>query len=118
MILDSGICSIFSATDGAAKGNMPRPLLSLKYQSWYGVLEFETAPAQPTDARIESATAMRIRVLQERSITSRDVVLFGAEIADPNDPKLERYEITRAYHGVDSDNNQPITDLTLRRVYV
>jgi hypothetical protein len=116
LILDKGICSVFSAANGAAAGSMPADKLTLKYQSWYGELSFETVPARPTDYREDAETSSRIRILQNRDVTNRDAVIFTAEKTPAED--AERYEITRAYHGVDDESGELITDLTLERVIV
>lgn len=115
MILDSGICSIFTATDTAQSGKMPVKTYSLKYQSWYGELSFETSPAYPTDGRKERQTDARIRVLQNRTIKQDDIVLL--EQAATYEARTTRpYRITRAYHGMDEENATLITDLTLEVV--
>lgn len=107
MILDKGICSIFSVG-----GTVFAPTYTPKYQSWYGELNFETAPAFPTAAREEVGTSARIRVLQNRSINNGDALYFSSE----STPYGDRYDVTRAFHGIDDDSGELITDLTLRRV--
>jgi hypothetical protein len=107
MILDKGICSIFSVG-----GTVFNPTYTLKYQSWYGELNFESAPSYPTEAREDVEVSARIRVIQDRSINNRDALFFSASTT----PSGDRYEVTRTFHGVDEESGQPITDLTLRRV--
>lgn len=109
MILDKGTCSIFSAANGAQAGNKPIDQLTKKYQSWYAELDFSSDPAYVTDYREDVETSSRIRILQDRSITTRDALIFDAA---PD----AKYEITRAFHGTDDESGEPISDLTLRRV--
>lgn len=103
MILDSGICSIYRKTNIAAPGGMPVYEDVLICQSWYGYLNFETAPAWPTDRREDVQTDLRIRILQNRAVNNHDVVLL----------EDKRYRVTRAYHGIDNECGEPITDLSL-----
>ena len=76
MILDKGICSVFRATDGAESGDMPLPVLTLLYQSWYGEINFETSPQYPTEGRKELKTDQRVRVMQNRAIREHDVAVL------------------------------------------
>ena len=108
MILDSGICSIFRKQDIALSGEMPRAAYSLIGQSWYGELNYETAPAWPTRDREEVRADKRIRILQNRDIANHDKV----ELTDVYG-NTRMYEVTRAYHGTDDDSGEMITDLTL-----
>lgn len=110
MILDKGICTVFSVT-----GTQFYPVYTLKYQSWYGELSFETAPAWPTEAREDVEVSTRIRIIQNSTINNRDVLLFTKETTPPA-ADAQKYEIMRAFHGVDDESGQPITDLTLRLV--
>jgi len=105
MILDKGICSIYDKVNVAEKGNMPKYKLKLKYQSWYGELNFETNPANAAMQEIIEISA-RIRILQNRQITNHNVAIL---------PDGNQYEITRAYHGVDEESGELITDLTLKK---
>lgn len=50
----------------------------------------------------------RIRVVQNRAISNHDVVILPTGVT--------QYEITRAFHGADDENGQPISDLTLVKV--
>jgi len=107
MILDKGICSIYEVENIADPGSMPEDSLVLKYQSWYGELDFETAPANVAmQEGIE--TSARIRILQNREINNHDIAI----LADSN----QQYEVTRAYHGVDEESGELISDLTLRKL--
>lgn len=117
MILDTGICTIFKKVNTAEAGNMPAFAYAYKYQSWYGELDFATSPAVPTDDRIDVETSARFRITQDRAVTNHDVLVVGTFDNYPESEAgmLDVYEITRAFHGVDSDNGQPVTDLTLRR---
>ena len=107
MILDKGICSIFTVG-----GTTFSPTFSLKHQSWYGELSFETAPSSPTEYREDVETSARIRIHQNRAINNKDALYFSDQTA----PDGDRYKITRAYHGIDEESGEQITDLTLRRV--
>lgn len=114
MILDKGYCSIYSVTNSAAAGNKPAQTLALKYQSWYGELNFETAPVYATEFQQDVEITARVRVLQARQISNHDLAILSS-VLPPTDDALQ-FEITRAYHGNDAENGQPITDLTLRKV--
>ena len=114
MILDTGICTIFRKEDVAARGNMPKYQYKPISKHWYKELDFETAPAHPTEGREEMQTDVRIRILQNRQLINHDVVVMG-NVNDIGDV-LKAYEITRAYHGRDDDSGELISDLTLRRV--
>lgn len=114
MILDKGFCSIYSTANSAAAGNMPTDSLTLKYQSWYGELDFETAPIYAMEAQEDIVISARIRILQNRAVNNHDIAVLSSVLPPP--AEAIQFEITRAYHGTDSDNGQPITDLTLRKV--
>ena len=114
MILDDGICTVFSMVDVADPGGMPDLQPQEKTMAWFGYLNFETAPAWPTEAREEVEVTARIRILQDRSITNHDVVVL--QETHTIEEGMQRLEVMRAYHGHDSENGQPITDLTLKAV--
>lgn len=114
MLLDSGICSIFRKKDTSQPGDKPKDGYEMLYQSWYGELSFETAPFRASEDREDTKTDARIRIHQNRSINNHDVVVLSAESNMPDD--AQRFDVIRAYHGTDSDNGQPITDLTLEEV--
>lgn len=114
MILDTGICTIFRKEDVAARGNMPKYQYKPISKHWYKELDFETAPARPTEGREEVQTDARIRILQNRQLINHDVVVM-ANVQSVDDV-LKAYEITRAYHGRDDESGEMITDLSLRRV--
>lgn len=116
MILDSGICTIFGQVDTSEPGGMPVIGYEIKTQGWFGVLDYATAEAWPTEGREETEVSLRIRILQDRRVTNRDTVILQEIYEVAGD--VERYEVTRAYHGHDDDSGEPITDLTLRRVSV
>lgn len=111
MNLDAGQCNVYRRTSTTPPGGKPTWTESLIHQSYYGELSFETAPARPTERREETRTAARVRILQKRDIRNDDV----AELTpfDGNPAKTEKYRITRAWHGDDSESGEPITDLTL-----
>lgn len=114
MVLDHGICSIFARENVAGAGEMPDYAHTLKCQAWYGLLDFETSPANPTDDRKERETAARIRILQRRDLHEDDVVILAP--VDVVEENARPYKITRAYHGHDDDSGELITDLTLEEV--
>ncbi len=109
MILDEGICTIYSVTNSAGAGNKPVDVLTKKYQSWYGELDFSSDPVYVTEFREDVETTARIRVHQSRNISTQDVLKFDS---DTN----AKFEITRVYHANDDDNGQPISDISLRRI--
>lgn len=114
MILDSGICSIFLEVDKSEPGGMPQIGYKMLTAGWYGLLNFETAQAWPTSDREEKDVSLRIRVLRDVRINSECTVILQEiyEVADD----VDRYQVTRAYHGIDDDSGEEITDLTLRKV--
>lgn len=109
MILDTGICKVYRKTNIAEAGAMPVYEDMLITEGWYGELNFETAPLRPAGPRENVRTDARVRILQNRQINNHDRVLLSAE-----DGVV--YEVTRAYHGTDADNGEPITDLSLEVV--
>lgn len=114
MILDSGICTIFARRNIASPGSMPVYEHTQRGQAWYGLLDFETSPHNPTDERTERETSARIRIHQRRDLHEDDVVILAAVETVEDDARP--YKITRAYHGRDDDSGEPITDLTLEEV--
>ena len=108
MLLDSGICTIYRKRNNAPPGGKPVFVNEKVHEGWYGVLNFETAPARPTGKREEVRADLRIRILQNRSIANHDRVELAAR-----DGSLEVYELTRAYHGYDEDSGELISDLSL-----
>lgn len=108
MILDSGICYVYRKTNTGNYGSMPVYTDTLIHSGWYGILNYETAPARPTESREEVRTDARVRILQNRGINNHDRVELR-----PTGGTTSRYEVTRAYHGVDDDSGELITDLTL-----
>lgn len=111
MILDSGICTIFRKANTAEPGRKPVWGYRLIHRGWYGELNFETAPARPTEAREEVHTDARIRIYQNRSIANHDVaVLRDADAVEPGDTV---YTVTRVYHGADDESAALISDLSL-----
>lgn len=114
MILDSGICTVFEMVDKADPGGMPDLHPQEKTMAWFGYLDFATAEAWPTEGREETEVTTRIRILQDRTITNKDVVVL--EETHTIEDGMDRLEVIRAYHGHDDDSGDPITDLTLRAV--
>lgn len=114
MMLDSGICSIFRKTYTSQPGGKPVEGYEMLSTGWYGLLQFETMPAWPTESREEREVSLRIRVLRDVRIDSKSVVALRLvyELAED----VERYEVARVYHGVDEESGEEISDLTLRRV--
>lgn len=113
MILDTGWCKVFRKTNTAAAGSKPAWTDVLLHESYYGELNFETSPARPTEHREEINTAARIRILQNRDIANHDRVKLEKFNGSERPAEDEVYEIKRAWHGVDADSGQDITDLTL-----
>ena len=113
MILDSGICSIFSKRDVSGRGEKPRFAYDLKAQSYYGELDFASGGTWTTQGREDVQVDARIRIHQDRSVTAHDVVV----LKDVDTAKGEEiYEIDRIYHGRDDESGELISDLTLRKV--
>lgn len=108
MILDKGICTVYRKENTAAPGAMPVWTDVAYHVSWYGELSFETREARPTENREEVRCDARIRVLQNRRINNHDRV----ELRQPDGESLV-YEVTRAYHGVDDESGELISDLSL-----
>ena len=111
MLLDRGECTVYAQTDVSQPGEMPRYKKTVKMQSYYGELNFETSPQWPTEHREETKTDARVRILQCRGIAKGDL----AELLDYSDETKTRktYKITRAYHGTDDESGEEISDLTL-----
>ena len=101
MILDNGICTVLRRTNRA---------FSVVCKSWYGELSFETQPSGENQA-VGTQSAARVRIQQAREIIRGDVAVLRN--TDTLNDTEAYYEVTRAYHGDDGDNGQPITDLTL-----
>jgi hypothetical protein len=112
MILDKGYCSIYEVTNTAQPGDMPVEGLKLKYQSWYGELNFESSPSL-VGGHEGVAVANRIRIPQNRDIDNHHVAVLSTVLPPDGAPK---YNVVRAYHGVDDDNGELITDLSLERL--
>lgn len=111
MLLDKGFCSIYQVTNTAAPGDMPVDGLVLKHQSWYGELEFSSAP---TDIAAQEGIVVsnKIRILQNRSVTNHDVAVLSYILPPTGD--APRYNVVRAFHG--TEDGEPITDLSLERL--
>lgn len=116
MILDSGVCRVYRKTNTAAAGGKPKWMDTLLHTSYYGELNFETAPARPTDSREEVGTAARIRILQHRGINNHDRVELEPFDGTGSDWRSKKLEVTRAWHGTDPDSGERISDLTLEVV--
>lgn len=114
MILDDGICTVFEMVDKAEPGGMPNLQPQEKSMSWFGFLDFATAEAWPTEGREETEVTTRIRILQDRSITNKNVVVL--QETHTIEPGMQQLEVVRAYHGHDDESGEPITDLTLKAV--
>ena len=111
MILDRGICKVFRKTNTAEAGGKPKWTDVLFHESYYGELNFETAPARPTEHREEINTAARVRILQNHDTVK--LIRFDSAQRPEED---EVFEVTRAWHGKDEDSGEEITDLTLEVV--
>lgn len=114
MILDKGICTVYRKADKANGVGMPQWEYEYLHQSWYGELDFATAEHYTTEYREESKADARIRIHQDRRINNHCVVVMDAETSWRDG--VEYYNVTRAYHGHDTDSGELITDLTLERV--
>lgn len=115
MILDTGICSVYKITNTSPAGSKPNESLVKIAEHWFGDLSFESSPIQYTDSLEQVEISRKIRILQNKSITQKAVVVIGSE----------QYKVERVYHGTDSpkqykrsmdDSGEPITDLSLSRV--
>lgn len=113
MILDAGICKVYHKTNTAEAGSKPVITDVLFHTSYYGELNFETAPARPTEHREEINTAARVRILQHRGIANHDRVELLPFDGSPVPGEGLMFEVTRAWHGMDADSGEMITDLTL-----
>ncbi|MEL7610603.1 MAG: hypothetical protein AAGU74_14010 [Bacillota bacterium] len=113
MVLDKGFCSIYSVSNTAAAGDMPNNAPLLKHQSWYGELSFETAP-QPIAGQEGVGVSERIRILQNRAISNHDIAILSSILPPP--AGSPQYDIVRAFHGVDDDSGELISDLSLERL--
>lgn len=129
MNLDTGTYYALTEVDISGPGDPPQIVHKVSGVGWYGELSFETAPAYPTPERQEVRTDLRIRVLQNRTLTNHCRILcgcgayadLGTDWADERLTELiaqdfRLYEVIRAYHGRDDDNGELITDLTLMEV--
>lgn len=114
MILDDGICTVFRRVNIAERGNMPKYRHDAISRHWYKMLDFANVQANQTGYREETRTDARIRILEDRRITNQDVIVL-ANVPTVDDVMVA-YEVTRAYHGRDTDSGERITDLTLTRV--
>lgn len=117
MILDTGICTVFRKTDISAPGEMPVWQYTPIWASWYGELNYETAPVWETEGRKEKRVDERIRILQYRLIRQNDiVVLEQLESFDERSEDSVVYQVIRAFHGIDDDGPTKISDLSLEVV--
>jgi len=108
MILDKGICAAYAVTNTASPGEQPVKSLSLLAEMWYGELEYETNPISQTEDQEDVLIGARIRVLQDRRITKKTVIKLA-----PHAQAGPLFEVRRAYHGVDEDSGELISDLSL-----
>jgi len=106
MILDTGMCSVYKITNTAAPGDMPNETLVQITQCWYGELSFESSPVQFTENLEQVEIAQRIRILQNKSIAHKSVVVIGTD----------QYQVERLFHGKDEESGELISDLSLSRV--
>lgn len=113
MILDDGICTVFHAADMSDAGEMPKPVYTPFWASWYGLLDYATSPARPTEGREELKVDERIRVMQCRDIKQNDIVVLDHLQSIEEAAGQVMYRVARAYHGTDGDDPTPITDLSL-----
>lgn len=113
MQLDKGFCTVYSKANGAPAGNLPADMLTQKFQSWYGELEFGTTPDN-VGKQQETQVSARIRILQNRAITTEDVAILSDVLPPPGG--AAQYDVIRAFHGKDEESGELITDLSLREV--
>ena len=113
MILDTGICTVFHPTDVADPGDMPQKKYLPIWASWYGNLNFETAPAYPSAGRQELRVDTRIRISQNRAISQNDVVVLEHISTWEEAAGKPVYRVVRAYHGKDDKSPAEISDLSL-----
>ena len=111
MNLDDGICTIYHKVNTKGPAEKPAFVDEAYWRSWYGELNFETEPARPTENREEIRTATRVRILQNCRIGKHDRVRL-----EPRGAETLTYEVGRAYHGVDEESGELITDLSLEVV--
>ena len=117
MILDTGICTVFRKTDVSSPGSMPTWTYMPIWASWYGELNYETAPVWETDGRKELKIDGRIRIMQNKEIRQNDVVVLEHLASwDERSADAVAYRIVRAYHGMDDDGPTKISDLSLEVV--
>lgn len=116
MILDRGVCKVWHKTNTAAAGSKPAWSDTLFHTSYYAELNFETAPARPTEFREEINTAARVRILQNRGIANHDRVTLEPFDGAAAPASTTVFEVTRAWHGRDEESGEEITDLTLEVV--
>jgi len=106
MILDSGTCKLYRITNTAGAGKMPNSTLVLTAECWFGELGFESTPTQHTETLEQIEISRRIRILQNRTLENKTVVVIGTD----------QYKVERLYHGTDSDSGELITDISLSKV--
>ena len=110
MLLDSGICRIYHKKNVAEPGRKPTFENVLIYEGMYARLMFETARNDPTGDREEVKTDLRIRVFEVPNVNNHDLVQVQSMI---NPLDSTDYQVSRAYHGHDSESGELITDLNL-----
>jgi hypothetical protein len=96
MILDAGAIRILTPS-GALPRAAPTDGMNLLTECWFGNLAHEAAGSEDGDR------TRRVRILRYEVLQTHDVAVIGTT----------PYLITRAYHGVDDDSGELITDLTL-----
>lgn len=102
---------MYEQRDVSGPGEMPRYERAVKAQSYYGELQFETSPVWPTEHREETKIAARVRILQERRITKGDHAALTPGMPEAEPERM--YKVVRAFHGIDDENGQAISDLSL-----
>ncbi len=116
MILDSGICKIYKMTDTSAAGDMPNETLVQIAECWFGDLSFGSSPVQHTDSLEQVEIARKIRILQNKAVIKKAVVVIGSD----------QYNVERVFHGIESrrangryieeNSGELISDLSLSQV--
>lgn len=114
MILDDGICSIFTNRNTAGPGGMPVYEMDWLASSWYKILHFSSRPTYLQTDKESTTVALKIRIHQNLMVTNQQVVILSESHEVP--ASAVRYDIVRAYHGADDVTGMPITDLDLEVV--
>ena len=114
MLLKDGIATVYARMDVSGPGEAPRYERAVREKCLYAELSFETSPADPTKKRRELRTDTRIRIRQCRAIREEDEVELESFHEESGLQTL--YRVQRAFHGMDEESGEAISDLTLMEV--